>query len=50
MKRYTFTLHLIGLGRTVNEAWRDAVEATCLDDDPPPTSYTVEEEEDDDDE
>ena len=50
MNRYTFTLHLIGLGDNVDEAWRDAVEATALDNDPPPIEFTVEKEEEEDDE
>ena len=47
MKRFTFSLHLIGLGDDVDEAWRDALEATCLDNDAPPLEYTIEEEDED---
>lgn len=48
MKRYAFRLYLIGLGDDVDEAWRDAVEATTLDNDPPPMDFTVEDEEEED--
>jgi len=47
MKRFIFTLHLIGLGDDIDEAWRDAVEATALDNDPPPIDFKVEEDDDD---
>ena len=46
MNRYTFTVRLIGLGDSIEEAWRDAVESTCLDKDPPPLDVEMESEED----
>jgi len=50
MKRYLFTVRLIGIGRTPEQAWRDAVDATDLECDPVPLEYTAEEEEEDEDE
>jgi len=42
MKRYTFTVVLTGYGENEDQAWCDAVEATCLDNDPTPDEFEVE--------
>ena len=36
MKKYLFTVYLTGYGENPDEAWRDATEATNLDEDPTP--------------
>lgn len=44
MKKYTFTVILTGYGDNEDQAWRDAVESTYLDEDPAPDQFEVEDE------
>jgi len=50
MKRYVFAITITGFGETPDEAWKDAVEATNLEDDPIPEEDIYDEYEMDDDE
>ena len=47
--KYLFTVRLIGYGKNPDDAWRDAVEATNLDDDitPDKDDYEIIEGDDD---
>lgn len=45
MKKYEFKITLVGYGDDPDEAWRDATEATNLDEDPTPENYEEYEEE-----
>ena len=43
MKKYLFTVRLIGFGDDEDSAWLDAVLATDLCEDPTPEKYDIEE-------
>ena len=45
MKRYEFTITLVGHGDSPNEAWEDACEGFMLDPSSTPDEFTVEDEE-----
>jgi len=46
MKKYEFTVTIIGQGETIDEAWVEACDALAMDPSLPPDNYTEIEDED----
>jgi hypothetical protein len=42
VKRYIFKVYLAGEGKTIDEAWADAVEHFSIDPGPPVEDYVIE--------